>query len=334
VNDAFFARLREEFSSRRKYLVGVSGGRDSVALLDCLLKAGIGRLVVCHLNHGLRGRASAGDAAFVKGLAIRSGLPFAGDKVAVGKLAKTEGLSIETAARRARRSFFAATARAQRCDRIILAHHADDQAETVLMNLARGSGLGGLAGMRRESEQEIDGCKLTLLRPLLSVWRAEIDAWVAKRGLKFREDASNAEAETGVRNRVRLQLLPEMNKVFGRDVAASLLRLSRLADGNEALINEAFADALTMASGERLPVRKLSQCSAPLRQRVLLDWLRERGIGNCGVAEVQRVEALLETPLGTGPAKVNLPGGWHARRQSGGIFLQAPVERIGEITEP
>ncbi len=324
MNDSFLAQLREVFSPRRKYLVGVSGGRDSVALLDCLLEAGFKKLVVCHLNHELRGRASAGDAAFVKRLAGRRGLPFVGDKVAVRGVAKRGALSIETAARRARRSFFAKAARVQKCGRIILAHHADDQAETVLMNLARGSGLSGLAGMQRVSEQVIDGCKLTLLRPLLSVRRMEIDAWIAERGLKFRDDASNAEAETGVRNRVRLQLLPKMDEIFGRDVAASLLRLAQLAEDNESLIKSAFADELRMTKAERLSVSELNQLPPPLRQRVLLDWLRERGIGDCGIAEVQRVESLLEAPLGTGPAKVNLPGGWHARRRGGEIFLQPP----------
>ncbi len=325
MNDSLLAQLREEFSPRRKYLVGVSGGRDSVALLHFLLAAGLKKLVVCHLNHGLRARASAGDAAFVKRLAARCGLAFVGDKVAVGELAERAGLSIETAARRARRSFFAKVARAQKCDRIFLAHHADDQAETVLMNLARGSGLSGLAGMRRVSEHEIDGRKLTLLRPLLSVRRTEIDAWIAARGLPFRDDASNAEAGTGVRNRVRLQLLPEMNETFGRDVAASLLRLAQLAEADESLIDAAFASELKLADNDRLPVGKLSKWSPPLRQRVLLDWLRRQGISDCGVAQVRCVESLLETPLGSGPAKVNLPGGWHARRRGGEIFLQPPV---------
>jgi len=325
VNDSFPAQLREEFSPRRKYLVGVSGGRDSVALLHCLREAGFKKLVVCHLNHRLRGRASTGDAAFVKRLAQRCGVPFVGESVAVAELAKREGLSIETAARRARRSFFATAACGQKCARIFLAHHADDQAETVLMNLARGSGLSGLAGMRRESEQVIDGRKLTLLRPLLAVRRGEIDQWIAERGLRFREDASNAETETGVRNRVRLQLLPKMNKIFGRDVATSLMRLADRAAGDENLIKEAFAAQLAMAKSERLPVSSLSEWSRPLRRRVLLDWLREQGIGDCGEAEAQRVESLLETPLGSGPAKVNLPGGWHARRRSGEIFLQPPA---------
>lgn len=326
MNDHFLAQLREEFSPRRKYLVGVSGGRDSVALLDCLLEAGFKKLVVCHLNHGLRGRASAGDAAFVKRWAVRCDLPFVGDKVAVGELAMRDSLSIETAARRARRSFFAEAARVQKCERIFLAHHADDQAETVLMNLARGSGLSGLAAMPSESEQTIDGHKLILLRPLLSVRRTQIDAWIAARGLKFRDDASNAEADTGVRNRVRLHLLPQMDETFGRDVATSLLRLAQLAEGNESLIEETFADELMTAKDERLSVSKLSQWSPPLRQRVLLDWLRARGIGDCGVAAVQRVESLLAMPLGSGPAKVNLSAGWHARRRGGEIFLQSPDE--------
>ena len=323
MNESFLARLRGEFPLRRKYLVGVSGGRDSVVLLDCLLEAGFSKLVVCHLDHGLRGRASAGDARFVEKMSRDRELPFVGAKELVRSFAKREGLSLETAARRARRSFFAQVSRSERCPRIFLAHHAEDQAESVLMNLARGCGIGGLAGMRRESQQEIDGRQMKLLRPLLDVRRAEIDEWIATRGLKYREDASNADPKIGVRNAIRHRLMPMMDEVLGRDVTASLTRLAEIAGEEEALVASSFAGVLAMAAAKTLPVKELAVIPPALRRRVILDWLRERGVGDCGAAEVRRVEQLLELPLGDGPAKVNLPGGCFARRRAGKVFIEA-----------
>jgi tRNA(Ile)-lysidine synthase len=322
MNKDFLARLRGECPVRRKYLVGVSGGRDSMALLDCLLSAGFSKLVVCHLDHGLRGRASAGDARFVEKMSHDLGLKYMGSKKPVRSIAKNEGMSLETAARHARRTFFAEVSVAERCSRIFLAHHAEDQAESVLMNLARGCGIGGLVGMDRESQQVIDGRKLTLLRPLLDVRRAKIDEWIAVRGLKYREDASNADPAIGVRNAVRHRLMPMMDEVLGRDVTASLVRLAAIAREEEALISSSFADVLAMAAAETLPVKKLAGLAAALRRRVILDWLRQRDVGDCGVAEVRRVEELLEMPLGEGPAKINLPGGCFVRRREGVVFLE------------
>lgn len=323
MNDEFITSLRADFSVRGRYLVGVSGGRDSVVLLDCLLKAGFRKLVVCHLNHGLRRGASGRDAVFVQRLTERYKLPMVTEKVAVAGLAERKGLSIETAAREARRAFFAQVAKEQRCGRVFLAHHAEDQAETVLMNVARGSGIGGLAGMQRVSQQMVNGVELEFLRPLLDVRRREIDAWIAQRGLKYREDASNADPAVGVRNRVRGQVLPQLDVAFGRDVSASLLRLAEMARGNEALIAELCADDLALATADDwLPVDRLRAMPGALRLRVLREWLRAQAIPDCGVAEAQRVNSLLDEPVGQAPAKINLPGGWHARRREGRVFLQ------------
>ena len=133
-------------SRTARYLVGVSGGRDSVALLHALVEAGFRRLIVCHLNHGLRGRAAAADARFVATLAARLGLECESEQVDVARLAKKMGQSLETAAREVRYAFFARVARRRRCRSLFLGHHAGDQVETFLFNLFRGSGRGGLGG--------------------------------------------------------------------------------------------------------------------------------------------------------------------------------------------
>src|SRR6478609_3462356 len=155
-------------SKTKRWLVGVSGGADSVALLHLLAAEGFRKAVVCHLDHGLRGRASAEDAKFVKRLAEKLGLHCEVGRADVRGRMLARGESLETAARNARHDFFAACARNHRCPRVLLAHHADDQAETVLWNLLRGSH--GLKGMRDTQLLVTEaGVKLELIRPLLGI---------------------------------------------------------------------------------------------------------------------------------------------------------------------
>src|SRR5882724_3813406 len=146
--------LLRTFPFDGRYLIGVSGGRDSVALLHWLVNLGYRRLIVCHLNHQLRGRSSQADSRFVEKLVptwnknIAFQVDFEPASADVRALAKRKKTSIETAAREARYSFFARVAKRRRCHTIFLAHHADDLVETFLINLFRGAGATGLAGMR------------------------------------------------------------------------------------------------------------------------------------------------------------------------------------------
>src|SRR5205823_6386889 len=119
--------------------------------------------------------------------------------------------------REARYEFFARTAKAKKCDTIFLAHHADDQVETFLFNLFRGGGTHGLCGMKSESTQTIAGTTLRVLRPLLGVWRDEIDAYVRVQKLKFREDRSNQEL-VNTRNKMRHEIIPAIERALGREV--------------------------------------------------------------------------------------------------------------------
>src|SRR6266496_6144871 len=184
-------RLTRDFAPDAPYLIGVSGGRDSVALLHWLIDLGYKKLIVCPLNHQLRGRSSDADARFVEKLAGKYQVDFELGAANVRALAKKKKMSIETAARDARYSFFAKAAKRHRCHTIFLAHHADDLVETFLFNLIRGAGLTGLAGMRNVSTRRIDGVDLITVRPLLSVWRSDIDKYVHEYHLRFREDATN-----------------------------------------------------------------------------------------------------------------------------------------------
>ena len=169
------------FSNDRRYLIGVSGGRDSVALLHWLLGQGYRKLIVCHFEHGLRGRAGKGDARFVEGLAKKYGLNFELASADIASLAADTKQSIETTGRNERLAFFERVARRRRCLTIFLAHQADDQVETFLLNLFRGAGGRGLGAMRLSSNIG----PLEIVRPLLGVWRSEIDRYVKEHRLKF-----------------------------------------------------------------------------------------------------------------------------------------------------
>jgi len=309
----FFARLTRGLaghSPRSKYLIGVSGGRDSIALLHALHELGYRKLVVCHLDHGLRGAASRGDATFVRRRAEKLGYTFATERVETKRIASEQKQSIELAARQLRYGFFAKCARAHRCRRILLAHHAGDQVETVLFNFFRGTGAAGLTGMRLESTR--DG--LTLLRPLLGVPRNQINEYVTAEKITFREDATNAE-QFATRNKLRLSVIPAIREAMGASFEAAILRTSEIM-----LEENEWLDAQLPPFAEKLPSLELAALPAALRRRVVLRWLKILGVPEAGFQETARVLSLLND--GSGPAKVSLPGNWQARRRSGEIFLE------------
>jgi tRNA(Ile)-lysidine synthase len=294
-------------------LIGVSGGRDSMALLRALVALGIRKLVVCHLDHGLRAE-SAEDARFVRLLARKCKLPCVIEREDVTARAKRRKQSLETAAREARYEFFARVAAKRKCAHLFLAHHADDQVETLLFNLLRGSGAAGLGGMSACTTRTIRGVALTIHRPLLGVWREEIDAYVAAHALEFREDASNADPRH-TRNRLRHDLLPAIERAFGRDVRRALWRTAEILRA-ESEVLEAMLPSRSEESA--LALSTLRVLPLGLLRRRLHAWLRAQGVPQVGFEEVERVRSLLDG----GRAKVNLPGDWHARRRAGRIFLE------------
>lgn len=289
-------------------LVGVSGGRDSVALLHLLLDQGFKKLVVCHLNHSLRGRNSDADARFVERLATRHGLSFVLEKVNVRELAQAQRLSLETAAREVRFAFFQKVARRRRCTTLYLGHHADDQVETLLFNLCRGTGRAGLAAMRPRTER----AGLTILRPLLGMWREEIDAFLRERKIKFREDASNTD-DAHTRNRVRHQLIPTLEEQFGRALRRTLWRTAEILGAEEEWLSNQVSEPTA-----ELRVDELRAMHIAMQRRTLHAWLVARGVAGVGFTEVENVRVLLDAET----AKVNLPGSKHARRRAGLLFIE------------
>ena len=310
-------RFIRDFPPSRRYLIGVSGGRDSIALLHLLVDLGYNKLVVCHLNHQLRGRESRRDARFVEKIARDLQLDSEIGSTDVGALAKQSKLSIETAARFARFAFFVEAARRRRCSRIFLAHHADDLVETALLNLFRGASPGGMAAMRRISVHRIGKTKLTILRPLLGVWRSEINSYIGERHLEVREDATNAVLHSS-RNKIRHRILPDIEKQFGRAVRKTIWRAAQIWSEEEAVLDSLVSTETVSAA--HLPVVALRKMPVALQRRTILRWLRMRNVADVSFDIVENVRSLIEP--GTKAAKVNLPRDQHVRRRAGKIFVE------------
>lgn len=309
-----------------RYLIGVSGGRDSIALLHWLHECGYRKLIVCHLNHQLRGRFSDADARFVEKLAVKYDVALEMGSVNVRALAAKQKISIEAAGREARYKFFAQVAKRLRSRAVFLAHHADDLVETFLINLFRGSGATGLGGIREVSKRRVEEVDLTIARPLLGVWRSEIDDYVRKHRLKFREDASNKNLAP-LRNRIRRRIIPFLEKDLGRNIRQSIWRAATIATEEENWIEDHLLNAtdVDLAAGASpaeaaLSVAKLRDLPIALQRREILKWLRTQKIANIGFDVVESVRSLLnhDAPV----AKVNLPQDRHVRRRAGKIFIE------------
>lgn len=296
-------------------MIGVSGGRDSVVLLHQLLAAGFADLIVCHLDHAMRPE-SAEDARYVASLAKEHGLEAVVGRQDVASRARKRKQSLETAGREARYGLFAQTARNRGCPRLFLAHHADDQVETFLFNLFRGSAGSGLAGMRPLSTQVIDGVTLQISRPLLGTWREEIDAYVARHRLVYREDASNNDLRH-TRNRLRHELIPAIAEALGRDIRRPVWRAAEILRAEDEWLTSLIP---AQEPSAELETAELRAQPLALQRRLLHAWLKSHAVPNVGYDEVEAVRALL-----TGrTAKANLPAGWHARRRARKLFLEPP----------
>jgi tRNA(Ile)-lysidine synthase len=217
-------------------LLAVSGGADSVAMLQAMVRlrrCGPGRLVVGHVNHGLRGTASDGDEAFVVELCRGLQLPCEIERLALDRGSVQGGDGREAVARRGR--YERLTAIASRCGAryLVTAHTADDQAETIVHHILRGTGLTGLAGMPR---CRVLSPAVTLIRPLLGVRRTAIRDYLRSIEQPFRDDASNNDRRL-TRNAIRHELLPHLQQRYNSQVVEALVRLGTLAGESQAVID-------------------------------------------------------------------------------------------------
>jgi tRNA(Ile)-lysidine synthase len=296
------------------HLVGVSGGADSRVLLHILPIIGFRNLVICHLDHGLRGAESLEDSKFVKRLAHRLGFA-----CHIGTVTGLPDVGpIETTARQARLRFFSEAAERFATESLFLAHHADDRVETFLINLFRGTGSFDNAAIKPESRLHVGRSSLLIHHPLIDVWKDEIYAFAAALRLKYREDSTNVSLQM-VRNRVRHELIPEIEKIMGRPLKRTLLRTIEIAANEGEFLKSLVPDTANLPA---LETRQLKNLPVPIQRRTIHAWLRHQGIKDYGFDEIEAVRSLLHQ---VEIAKVNLPRGFFCRRRCGKLFLSAPA---------
>jgi tRNA(Ile)-lysidine synthase len=327
--------------------VGVSGGADSVALLMLLLELrdalGI-VLSVAHLNHKLRGATSNADVKFVRQLAAKHGLEFYGESVDVAARARREKANLEDAGRRARYEFFARLVAEGKVDVVAVAHTADDQAETVLAHIMRGTGLAGLGGIHPETE--------SVVRPLLGVRRAELRAYLRAKKQKWREDRTNRDTAR-TRARIRKNLLPLLERESQRGVVDHLASLAEFAREDEKFleylakwrcdllgkkeVNETRISVKGLLEPLRigdfnteLPVdaEKEGENCAALIKRMLRRLIEERksGAGQITGRHIVAVKELARQ--GQNGKSLQLPGGVDVRRERNELVFRANSSRL------
>lgn len=311
-------------------LCALSGGADSMCLTHFL--AGLGRergFTVCaaHFDHRLRGTASAQDAAFVSEWCRENGIPLTLGTGDVTAEAKGRGMSVEEAGRELRYAFLTETAKKVGAKRIATAHHADDNLETLLLRLTRGSGLKGLSGIppRRGS----------VVRPLLEVSRADILAYLSEYGIPHVEDATNQD-RANPRNLIRHEVVPVL-RTLNPNLSATAARTQRSLRQDNAYLNAQAARAVAMAQVGEDGVTVHASAIAALPEAVAVRAVRRLwegvrgGDGRCTANHLLAVVALARSKKTSG--RVTLPDGWEAVRSYGLLLLcrkkeAAPPEAV------
>lgn len=286
-------------------LVAVSGGRDSVCLLHYLARLGTARgfsVAAAHLDHGQRPTA-ARDVAFVQSLCRTLDVPCHVGRADVPALARELGVGVEEAGRRARYEFLERTADEIGAARIATAHHAGDQAETVLLHLLRGAGTRGLRG--------IPPVRGRVVRPLLQTTRAEIEAYLEKNHLGHVEDETNADT-TLRRNFLRLELMPQIER-FQPGTAANLCRAAELLRAEDDYL-DGLARSRLPDEGTRVPCGTLRDAPEVLRTRMVRLLLERLGAGQRDFTAAH-YEAMTALALSEKDSLLHLPGGVRAEKR-------------------
>jgi len=284
-------------------LVAHSGGADSTALLlsfcACRDEGKIGGLFAAHLNHGIRGEHANRDQRFCEALCARLDIPFATETIDVPAHAKSNGQSVEQAAREMRYAFLERARGAFHADVIATAHHRDDQAETLLLHLIRGSGTSGLSGMQPRNGR--------IIRPMLDVSRAEILSYLGQRGEPFCEDETNAENDAQ-RNRIRNEIMPLLREL-NPNIATALSKTAKLVSEDEAYLRQLSEEAERKIGREgELSRTGLAALPTPISSRILHRHLLALD-GNVKESDIRRVMALATAKTGT---HIELSGGYSA----------------------
>ena len=296
-------------------LCGVSGGADSMALLHMLAERrdkGEMVLTAAHFEHGIRGADSRADRNFVMAVCERLGVPVIVESADVPRMAKARRIGLEQAARDARHAFFRRAKDACGADVIALAHHCGDQAETVLMHIARGSGLKGAAAMARR--------KGDIWRPLLEKSKDELIAYLAERGEGYREDATNWVSDNP-RNAIRNELMPRLTAIYP-GAEAALCRFAQIARAEDQYMTE-VVDGMFAAHVKRMPMG-LSIAHVEGMPLALLRRLLARAVPGIGFDMVERLVALYQDKRG----RISIGGRMVVERAGSHLYV------INEVVVP
>ena len=308
--------LLERIDSSQTWLVGVSGGRDSVVLLELLVRVGFTHLVVVHVNHQLRGKASDADELFVQQLAARCGIEFYSESVDVLAIMESEKKGLELVAREVRHAVYARAQVKYQAEGVLLGHHADDQAETVIFNLLRGSD--GLKGIRFENSVTVAGVSMRLVRPMLEIRRSEIDAYVGKYVVEYREDASNAEAFTA-RNRLRNEVMPLLKEIMQREVVPAINGAADVSMAQSSHLAHEFELDRFLDPQGRIFLPALIELDLVIQRSVVFQYLKRHKVPDLSRDLISQCIAICDIDAA---AKCNLPGARWLRRKEQRLFIQ------------
>ena len=316
----------------RPVLCAVSGGLDSMCLLDLLdrwCREREARVVAAHFNHHLRGAESDRDERFVRDWCAAHNIPFVSGSGDAGALAAREGLSVEEAARNLRYAFLLREAeKLGPYTKIYTAHHADDNAETILFNLIRGTGVAGLTGMAYQQ----DG----IYRPLLHVARAELADYAAAYGIPHVEDSTNGDPDAAARNYLRLEVLPRLKQINPRAVEHINSAGRRLRVVDRSLEEEAVRRTAHVEAREgRVTLSKRALAEAPdaVKPRMLLRLFDLLGVGRRDItaAHLNAILHLTRDTLWGRESRVDLPHGVTARYCREWLMLETRPQTLTEV---
>lgn len=315
----------------QRALCAVSGGLDSMCLLhmlDAWCRERGGQVVAAHFNHRLRGGAADRDEAFVRDICRQWDIPLTVGRGEVRDFAKREGLSVEEAARTLRYAFLRRAAEEEGCAVICTAHHADDNAETILLNLVRGTGLKGLTGMDRRRDR--------ICRPLLDADRAELEAYAAQWDIPHIEDETNADPDAASRNFLRLRVMPllkELNPKAAEHINQTAGQLREVDRSLEADAAERTAHAEVWESRVTLPAEVLLDAPEAVRPRMLLRLFDLLGVGrkDVGAAHLNAIINMLPHAGGGKESRLSLPRGVTARYCRRRLILEIRPQTLTEV---
>ncbi|MHC4441006.1 MAG: tRNA lysidine(34) synthetase TilS [Planctomycetota bacterium] len=321
-------------------LAAVSGGADSVALLHLLysLNQHSGwslKVHVAHLNHQLRGGAADSDAAFVEQLAKSLRLPCTVTSADTSARSRADGISIEQAGRLLRLEFYERLCLKYGINTVAVAHHADDNAETVLHRIIRGTGFRGLVGIRG-SRPIREGSDILIIRPLLPFRRSEIEGYLHDRDICFCHDVSN-KSDDYTRNRIRNELFPLLREKFNPQVTEALLRLADQASGLDAYLTETGVRMLETLIIEHNDRQLVLHCPSLTRKpRVIQTQLIRQALLRMGVGEGEltywHLNAVADLAVGEeGSKAMDLPGSLRVSRRYSRLIFEWPSGGGGSV---